>query len=127
MALTILVVDDNVTMCGVLNAVLRRAGYQVLIARDAQVALEFLRDRQPDLLITDLELPVVSGLELVRLVRQSPEPLGSLPTIVLTAWDRPESQAAAEALGCVAFLTKPVANAVLLQTLSDVLGTAAQR
>lgn len=118
---TILVVDDNLIMCSALKAVLQRAGYHVLIARDAQIALETTLVARLDLIITDLELPVVNGLELVRMLRQKPERLSSLPIIVLTAWDHPESRVTAIDLGCVAFLTKPVANTTLLETISAAL------
>src|SRR6185295_9180905 len=81
---TILVADDETHILNVVSLKLRNAGFRVLTARDGQEALELATQERPDLLITDYHMPMLSGLELCRRMRQDPR-TALIPAIMLTA------------------------------------------
>ena len=68
----ILVADDETHILHVVSLKLRNAGYHVLTARDGQEALEMAQSEKPDLIITDYHMPMLSGLELCRRLKQDP-------------------------------------------------------
>jgi CheY-like chemotaxis protein len=99
----ILVVDDSADMRHMLADVLRPLGYEVLGAASSGAALSIMAERVPDLVITDLMMPGMSGFSLRSLMLRRAE-LAAVPVIVLSAyWARPR-----ETLDAVAVLTKPV-------------------
>ena len=79
---TILVADDESHILSVVSLKLRNAGFRVLTAQDGEEALEMALHEKPDLLITDYQMPLLSGLELCQRLRQQK---ASVPTIMLTA------------------------------------------
>ena len=83
---TILIVEDNPRMQETLSTVLRLKGFQTLTAYNGVEALEVLRLRTPDLMLLDLMMPVMGGLELLKVLRDSPQWRG-LPVVVLSARD----------------------------------------
>ena len=83
----ILIVDDEPSVLDVLAVLLTDEGYQVQTAPDGQVALDLIADTLPDLLITDVMMPVLDGWRLLAAVR---ERTPALPVIVISAVDRPE-------------------------------------
>ncbi len=99
----LLVVDDSDDMRQLLREVLASQGYEVLTAESSGRALTLMTRRVPDLVITDLMMPGMSGFSLRSLMLRRPE-LSSVPVIVLSAyWARP-----GETLDAVAVLTKPI-------------------
>ncbi len=101
----VLVVDDSLTVREMERQLLRQAGYEVETAVDGVDALNALRQKRFTLLVTDLDMPRMSGLELTTEVRRDPL-LHSLPIIMVTYKDRPEDREAAVAAGVNHFLTK---------------------
>ena len=83
---TILIVEDNPRMQETLSTVLRLKGFQTLTAYNGVEALEVLRLRTPDLMLLDLMMPVMGGLELLKVLRDMPQWKG-LPVVVLSARD----------------------------------------
>src|SRR5215217_425240 len=81
---TILVADDETHILNVVSLKLRNAGFRVLTAHDGQEALDLATQEIPDLLITDYHMPMLSGLELCRRMRQDPR-TAAIPAIMLTA------------------------------------------
>src|SRR5438270_10827934 len=81
---TILVADDESHILHVVSMKLRNAGYRVLTASDGQEALELALQEKPDLIITDYHMPLLSGLELCRRLKQDASTMG-IPAIMLTA------------------------------------------
>ncbi len=84
MSKKVLVVDDEAHILHVVSLKLRNAGYEVLTAMDGEEALEIISAEKPDLIITDYQMPFVSGLEVCKRVR-SCGGADSIPTIMLTA------------------------------------------
>jgi CheY-like chemotaxis protein len=117
----VLVVDDSAEMRGLLREVLEPRGYDVATAASSGRALTLMTDRVPDLVITDLMMPGMSGFSLRSLMLRRAE-LASVPVIVLSAyWARP-----GETLDAVAVLTKPVDIDRLLDSVERALGSGSQ-
>ncbi len=105
---TVLVIEDNRDMRAFLrNAVLEPDGYQVLLAHDGKAGLEHILEDVPDLILMDLHLPRISGLELMSLLHQKGY---QIPTIVISAYGSEDSILQAFRLGAKDFLQKPFAT-----------------
>lgn len=118
---TILVVDDNDVIRELLSLSLSYQGYQVLKAKDAMDAGALLRDRHVDLLLTDIEMPSVDGLELLRALRRESS-TAALPVLVVSAHGHYEQQA--RQLGATGYLTKPVRTSDLFSAVAQQLKAA---
>ena len=103
MSQTVLVVDDERHIVQLVKLYLTNEGYQVEVAHDGQEALDKVRLVRPDLIVLDLMLPNVSGLEICRQLRQESD----VPIIMLTARDEPEDRVAGLELGADDYVTKP--------------------
>jgi DNA-binding NtrC family response regulator len=101
---TVLIADDEVNLRKVLSAMLRREGFEVLTANDGENALELLRRTRVDLVLTDLKMPRLDGLALLRQVLRE---FTGIPVIVLTAHGTIDNAVEAMKLGAFDFLTKP--------------------
>ena len=88
---TILVVDDEEAVVEFIGSLLEDAGYRVLRAYDGRNALEIARARRPDVIITDIMMPIMNGLELCRQIREDPEIKG-IPVILMTAGRLPDGE-----------------------------------
>ena len=106
----ILVVDDEPQITRVLRTVLSAHGYETRIAHDGESALELMKDWRTDLLITDLAMPNVDGVELCRRVRS----ISELPIIVLSVRNEEKSKVAALDAGADDYVTKPFSSNELL-------------
>jgi DNA-binding NtrC family response regulator len=117
---TVLVVDDDATMRDVLEMRLQEWGFHVLLAADAREASELVRRKNPDLVLSDVVMPEMSGLELLRELKQDDV---DRPVLLLTAHGTVKMAVAAIKEGAVDFLTKPLSypnlRAVLEQALRD--------
>jgi two-component system chemotaxis response regulator CheY len=99
-------VDDSATVRQVLNMTLDGAGYEVVEAIDGQDALDKLKDTTVDMMVTDLNMPNMDGIELIKNVRQSP---GNrfMPIIMLTTESQPEKKQEGKAAGASGWIVKP--------------------
>jgi two-component system, OmpR family, KDP operon response regulator KdpE len=118
----ILVAEDEPQMGRLLQAGLSARGYEVTIATDGQQVLELVMNWQPDVLLLDLGLPLVDGLEVCRQVRS----WSQLPIIVLTVRDTEDEKVAALDLGADDYLTKPFSMKELLARIRVTLRHAAR-
>jgi CheY-like chemotaxis protein len=105
MAATILVVEDEELMRDLLRMHLSNAGYEVLLAEDAVAAGRLVLRQRPDLILADIEMPFMDGLEFVELLK-SEESLSAIPVIFVSS--RADFENRCKDLGAVAFLKKPV-------------------
>ena len=119
-AVRILLVDDDPDLLESMSTMLRRRGYEVLEALDAEKALLLIGRSRPGLVLTDLRLPGKSGLDLLREVHAA-DP--ALPVIIMTAYGSDEVVDLASRFGAYTVLTKPVLKDQLLRTLGGALGT----
>jgi two-component system, OmpR family, response regulator ResD len=116
----ILIVDDEPTLVEVLALYLREDGYIVQTAADGMLALALIRDERPDLVVLDLMLPQVSGLEVLRQIRASAGP----PVIMLTARGDETDRVVGLELGADDYVTKPFSNRELVARVKAVLRRA---
>ena len=121
MTAKILLCDDEVHIVRAAEFKLTRAGYKVRCAADGQAAWETINGDRPDLLITDLQMPRLGGLELIERLRQQPE-THDLPVIVLTAKGfELKPQELAEKWGVLAVVGKPFSPRELLRLVESAL------
>lgn len=106
----ILVVDDEPQITRVLRMSLQSSGYEVTLARDGAEALDRFRDSAPDLIITDLSMPVMDGLELTKAIRR----LANTPIIVLSVREQDAMKVSALDEGADDYITKPFSMQELL-------------
>jgi two-component system cell cycle response regulator len=116
----ILVVEDSLTQAVQLEHVLQQHGFEVRIARNGQLALEALTDFTPDVVVTDIVMPVMDGYELCRELKQRPETAG-LPVVLLTSLSDPTEVLRAIEVGADNFLTKPWQEDFLIERIQQVL------
>jgi len=103
----ILIVDDNPTNLKLVTYVVRAQGYEVDTAVDATAALQLIRDHRPDLVLMDLQLPGIDGLELARRLKSDPE-TRAIAIIAVTAYAMKGDREKALAAGCDDYITKPI-------------------
>ncbi len=120
---SILVVDDNGDNRSVIISFLEPIGFTMLEAEDGFVGLDRIQALQPDLVISDLSMPRMSGLEMIAHLRQSQS---SVPVIVSSAKVFEADRSKCMEAGAKAFLPKPIVMAVLLETLRDLLNLSWQ-
>jgi DNA-binding response OmpR family regulator len=113
----ILVVEDEPSIREVVNLYLRRAGYQVTVVEDGQAALDRLSDELPDLVVLDLMLPEVDGLEITRWLRER----GDTPIIMLTARREERDRIAGLEMGADDYVVKPFSPQELVSRVRAVL------
>ncbi|MEC4983684.1 MAG: response regulator [Oscillatoria sp. PMC 1068.18] len=119
-AALILVVDDNPDLRTYVGGILREAGYRVCTAKNGAHGFEVTRDRRPQLIITDLMMPVVSGLELIASIRAEENVKGT-PIILLTAKADETSRISGTEQGADAYLSKPFNDRELLAEVRNLL------
>jgi PAS domain S-box-containing protein len=114
----VLAVDDELDSLTLLRAVLEGAGAVVITARSSAEALDALRQQTPDVIVADIGLPGMDGLELIRTLRQMDEPVRSTPAAALTAYARSQDRIMSLASGYQLHLVKPIDPLELIVAVS---------
>lgn len=117
---TILVVDDNRENLKLARLLLRGEGYEVLTAQDAEEALDILKSGHPRLILMDIQLPGMDGLELTRRIKADPATRG-IVIIALTAYAMKGDDQKAFDAGCDGYLSKPVDTQALPRVIAEKL------
>ncbi len=115
--LTVLCVDDEPEIVGAMSHNLRRSVERVVTAEDGKEALEILQREPVDVVVTDIRMPRMDGLELIRAVRQH---YGDLPVVILSAFNDESYLLEAIELGVRKYLHKPINLTILRATLEDI-------
>jgi CheY-like chemotaxis protein len=121
----VLLIDDNPLNLKLARCVLEDAGFFVVSAASAELAAEQLRDPLPDLVLVDLALPGIDGLEFARRLRADPR-TRSIPIAAMTAFAMQGDEAKARAAGCDLYITKPVDTRLLGARLRGLLPIPSQ-
>ena len=121
-SLSILVVDDSVTVRKVTSRILRRQGYRVLTAKDGVEALKAMQEEIPAVILLDIEMPRMDGFEVATRVRASQE-LSNIPIIMITSRTGDKHRQRAMELGVDHYMGKPYQEEHLLETLDELLST----
>jgi len=116
----VLVVDDEIHIVHVVAIKLRNNGFEVLSAQNGAEAFELACSEKPDIVVTDFQMPVMTGVELVTRLRQN-EQTKDVPVIMLTARSFAIEDDEKETLGISQFLSKPFSPKELLRSIEDIL------
>ena len=119
----VLVADDEPNILISLEFLMKREGYQVLVARDGHAALELIRSERPALVLLDVMMPGKSGFEVCQAVRAD-ESLNGVKILMLTAKGRDTDRAQGLGLGADGYITKPFATQDLAGRVRDLLALA---
>ncbi|HRW63456.1 MAG TPA: response regulator, partial [Bacteroidales bacterium] len=120
MSKTILIVDDSESIREVVSFTLENEGYKVLIGIDGKDALKFLDGSSIDLIITDLHMPEMDGIELIKNVRKM-EAYKRIPILFLTTESQVSKKMEAKEAGATGWIIKPFVPAKLIDALKKVL------
>ena len=118
MSKCILVVEDQEDNRQILRDLLGNAGYELIEAVDGEQALAAYAKQRPDLVLMDIQLPVMDGYETTRRIRADPESK-AIPIIAVTSYALAGDEAKALAAGCTAYVTKPFSPRALLAKVQE--------
>ena len=119
----ILIVEDDRLSLIVLRQLLTAQGYEILQSSEGWDGISRARNEQPDLIVMDLKLPDISGLDATILLKQDDQ-TKNIPIIAVTAFVTPGDEADALKNGCDAYIAKPVDIGSLLRTVESILPSA---
>lgn len=114
----VLAVDDSITQVTGMQILLQQYGYEVMTAANGQLALDAVRERRPDLVVTDLQMPEMDGLQLVATLRNE---FSGLPIILTTAKGSEEIASKALRLGASSYVPKRTLNDDLVPTIERIM------
>jgi CheY-like chemotaxis protein len=117
----ILLVEDNEVNQRLLSRLLSDGGFDVTLAENGAVALEILSEKTFDLILMDLQMPVMDGYEAIRYIKEDPN-LSGIPIVALTAHAMKKDKKRALGAGCVGFLTKPIKKDALMAEIATHTG-----
>jgi two-component system cell cycle response regulator DivK len=117
---TVLIVEDNELNMKLFNDLLEAHGYETLQTRDGIDALKIAREHKPDLILMDIQLPEVSGLEVAKWIKGD-DALKSIPIIAVTAFAMKGDEENIKQGGCEAYIAKPISVARFLETVEHFL------
>jgi len=116
----VLIADDEIHIIHVVAIKLRNNGYEVIAANNGAEAYELACSEHPDIVVTDYQMPFVTGIELIEKLRKN-EATMHIPTILLTARSFAITQEMQDSLGVQECLSKPFSPKELLKTIEDIL------
>ncbi len=120
MAKTVLIVEDNELNMKLFHDLLEAQGYGILQTRDGMEALKMAREHKPDLILMDIQLPEVSGLEVTKWIKEDDD-LKAIPIIAVTAFAMKGDEEKIREGGCEAYIAKPISVSNFLATVEKFL------
>ena len=117
----VLIVEDNELNMKLFHDLLEAQGYETLQTREGLAALSLAREHRPDLILMDIQLPEISGLEVTKWLKEDEE-LSSIPVVAVTAFAMKGDEERIREGGCEAYLSKPISVAKFIQTVRTYLG-----
>jgi two-component system cell cycle response regulator DivK len=121
MTSTILIVEDNELNMKLFRDLLEAHGYDTLEARNGKDALKLIHSHRPDLIIMDMQLPEVSGLEVTRQIKNDDE-IKAIPVVAVTAFAMKGDEEKFLAGGCEAYIPKPISVTGFVATVKRLVG-----
>jgi len=122
---TVMIVEDNELNMKLFNDLLRANGYITLPMRNGYEALDALKEHRPDLIIMDIQLPEISGLEVTKRIKQDEDAtLRAIPIIAVTAFAMKGDEERIRQGGCEGYLSKPISVSSFIQTVRSFVGDA---
>ena len=123
MAKTVLIVEDNELNMKLFHDLLEAQGYETLETREGLAALSLAREHRPDLILMDIQLPEVSGLEVTKWLKEDDQ-LRQIPVVAVTAFAMKGDEERIREGGCEAYLSKPISVGKFIETIRHFLGNA---
>lgn len=120
MSKKVLIVEDNELNMKLFHDLLEAHGYEVAGTRDGLKALEMAREHRPDLILMDIQLPEVSGLEVTKWIKEDDD-LSEIPIVAVTAFAMKGDEERIRAGGCEAYLSKPITVSTFIETVQKFL------
>ncbi len=124
-AKTVLIVEDNELNMKLFNDLLVANGYDTVQTRSGTEVLGLARQHAPDLILMDIQLPEVSGLDVTRWIKED-EALQTIPVIAVTAFAMKGDEERIREGGCEAYISKPISVAQFLETIRYYIGDATE-
>ena len=121
MAKTVLVVEDNELNMKLFHDLLEAHGYNIVQTRNGLEAIDLAREHHPDLILMDIQLPEVSGLEVTKWIKEDDE-LRTIPVIAVTAFAMKGDEERIRQGGCEAYLSKPISVNTFIETVRTYIG-----
>ena len=121
MAKTVLIVEDNDLNMKLFHDLLDAHGYLTLQTKDGMEALSLAREHKPDLILMDIQLPEVSGLEVTKWIKED-DALKAIPVVAVTAFAMKGDEEKIRDGGCEAYIAKPISVQQFLETVKRFLG-----
>ena len=121
MAKKVLIVEDNELNMKLFHDLLDAQGYETLQTREGLQALTLAREHRPDLILMDIQLPEVSGLEVTKWLKDDAD-LKSIPVVAVTAFAMKGDEERIREGGCEAYLSKPISVGKFIETIRHFLG-----
>ena len=118
----ILLVEDNEVNRRLAGFLLRSQGYQVFEATTAAAAFEMVEKERPDLIVMDIQLPGMDGLEITRKLKEQPA-TANIPVVAVTSFAMKGDREKALAAGCAGYVTKPIDKNTFIQEVAAHVGT----
>ena len=121
MAKTVLIVEDNELNMKLFNDLLQAFGYRTVKTRDGRQAMPLAREHKPDLIVMDIQLPEISGLDVTKMLKDDPA-LKAIPVLAVTAFAMRGDEQKIRAGGCDAYLSKPISVTTFMDTVRRFIG-----
>ena len=120
MSKTILIVEDNELNMKLFNDLLQAHGYNTVQTMDGRDAIKLAREHNPDLILMDIQLPEISGLEVTKMMKADDE-LKVIPVIAVTAFAMKGDEEKIREGGCEVYIAKPISVPTFLETVANFL------
>ncbi|MEC5290827.1 response regulator [Aurantimonas sp. C2-6-R+9] len=123
MAKTVMIVEDNELNMKLFRDLIEAHGYATVQTRSGLTAMDLAREHRPDLILMDIQLPEISGLDVTRDLKADPE-LSRIPVIAVTAFAMKGDEERIRQGGCEAYISKPISVTKFIDTIRSFLGEA---
>ena len=120
MAKTVLIVEDNDLNMKLFHDLLEAHGYATIQTKDGMEAMKLAREQRPDLILMDIQLPEISGLEVTKWLKEDPD-LRRIPVVAVTAFAMKGDEEKIRQGGCEAYIAKPISVVKFLETVAKLL------
>lgn len=121
MTKTVMIVEDNELNMKLFRDLIEAHGYRTVQTRSGLTATDLARETRPDLILMDIQLPEISGLDVTRQLKADPE-LRSIPVIAVTAFAMKGDEERIRQGGCEAYISKPISVVRFIETIKSFLG-----
>ena len=118
---TVLVIEDNLDNLELITVILKKNGYKVIKAETGQLGFKMAMETRPDFIVLDIQLPDMTGLEVLQMVRNS-KINGDIPVIAMTSFAMAGDREKMIASGCNGYIEKPIDPARVLDQIREIIG-----